>query len=771
MTEEGGALLMTRIAPYWINGLEIKNFKGHLAHEFELKEVKYYSHGFNYQAKRLNITWSPTNLLDIFRKEIVINHLKVDEFSIRIPEGMSDDLSSAVDLTLIDFEMLDLVNFDFDKLHFPKVPKNEHRLPFKIDKLNLNHGKVKVGRLEILLNKLDSLNFSTYLWRFNELMIDSNLGKMNATLNQNIYSVNWDVNIDDLNLLFPNLKGDLKTIGHTTFDSKNLQKTQTELSLTSHRIKYRHHHLHDLSLLLSPKLNSHLIQVEGQLNQYDLKGHIETLFLPKKVIAKLRNFKEIEGEIVFEFDKELLAQAQFELLGKNSITAQCYIASNASYPIRGTIDAYFDDYALLSTFLTDLKAVRGRWNSHIDISGHLFSPQFNGSINANNINFTLPKSNMDATISSLKLVNIGEKIIDITGKGYIGTGLFTINGQGVLDEPNPYFTLEFKGKNLTLNDSPEYTIIADPDLNLAFKTNRLELKGEIFVPSAIIKPKMRPYNSSRSTDVKVITHTPSAQRALIDEYLSAQVKLKLGDDVYYEGFNVKTHVKGDLIMSKAPHVEMRALGSLYAKEGKYRAHNRSLDIPYGRLMFTDAPITQPLLDFRAQKEINSLSQPHQRYQNLTVGLHLKGPLHALKLTPFSQPALPESDILSYLALGYPSGRNPTIPGNILLDSATQLTNLLNHGTIGENDLASKLNMDIGFEVSSKDKANHSRNDDTALTIGKQLSDRLYMNYSVGILDTSSQVGLKFLLSKHAAIEAHTGEKGSGADLFVTLEGK
>ena len=89
------------------------------------------------------------------------------------------------------------------------------------------------------------------------------------------------------------------------------------------------------------------------------------------------------------------------------------------------------------------------------------------------------------------------------------------------------------------------------------------------------------------------------------------------------------------------------------------------------------------------------------------------------------------------------------------------------------DLAEQLKLDqFGFSKKPNHipTPGHNPLEDTVFVLGKQLSDRLYMNYSVGIVDSASQFGLRYLLGKNVTIEAAAGTQASSADVLLSFEG-
>jgi len=60
-------------------------------------------------------------------------------------------------------------------------------------------------------------------------------------------------------------------------------------------------------------------------------------------------------------------------------------------------------------------------------------------------------------------------------------------------------------------------------------------------------------------------------------------------------------------------------------------------------------------------------------------------------------------------------------------------------------------------------------DDAALMLSKQLSDRLFLTYAVGLFDAVSTVMFRYILSRTLHLEAHTSNQSQALDLIWTKE--
>jgi translocation and assembly module TamB len=219
-----------------------------------------------------------------------------------------------------------------------------------------------------------------------------------------------------------------------------------------------------------------------------------------------------------------------------------------------------------------------------------------------------------------------------------------------------------------------------------------------------------------------------------------------------------------------------AKGQIDLINGKYRAYGKTFDIDHGQIVFSGGPINDPLLDIRAQRKIEPTSTVVSAKSNQAIiaGIKFSGNLKSPKLQFYSVPAMPDADIISYLVIGRPQNQVSEAQAELLLQAVSELVSVMgNQRHDVQLDLAEKLKLDQ-FGFSKKANAlkvpGHNPLEDTVFVLGKQLSDRLYLHYSLGVVDSANNFGLRYMLGKNLMVEASTGTEGSSADVLLSFEG-
>jgi translocation and assembly module TamB len=154
-----------------------------------------------------------------------------------------------------------------------------------------------------------------------------------------------------------------------------------------------------------------------------------------------------------------------------------------------------------------------------------------------------------------------------------------------------------------------------------------------------------------------------------------------------------------------------------------------------------------------------------------VKLSIEGALDDLNVTFFSDPPLPESDIISLLAFGH-TGKNST-KGFGSGIAAGEATAMLTGGV--QEDIEKELKGITGFERIKFEPHTTSTGAFTSkVTVGKSLfEDRVSVTYSTAIGTTEEQiVRVEYRLSDELSVVGSRDEFGStGADLKYKLQFK
>ncbi|WP_295393094.1 translocation/assembly module TamB domain-containing protein [uncultured Thiodictyon sp.] len=397
-------------------------------------------------------------------------------------------------------------------------------------------------------------------------------------------------------------------------------------------------------------------------------------------------------------------------------------------PLGGRVQGNIGGLARIANLVPDLTGVTGTLALDFALGGTLGRPGVKGRGSLHGFGAELPLTgtkiaNLDVTVIAPNLEHL-----TIQGQGGIGGRPLTLTGEAHTAASGVSGQLKITGNRLRVADTKEYFVLVSPAIEVNLSPTGAEVRGEIAVPEARIRPRKIPAG----------TLTPSPDVVLVDQAgagkppfpLDLNLRLVLGDNVTIDAFGVRGRLVGDLRVLQAPGQEMLGDGQLGIVDGSYRFSPGAalgtdlipllsglgadlgvpLTITQGRLVYAKSPIGNPGLLLMAQRESGSL----------TAGVRVVGTLRRSKLAFFSDsdPGMNQADITKYLLTGVaPSG-------------------------------------DAGGGQS--------------LSVGTYVAPKIYMEYVSGIGDSKDSVKLRYDLSHSIELQTETGDT-PGGDIFYKFE--
>ncbi len=771
-------LLMAEFSPYEIT---FSGSEGSFGTTLLLKEVSITSPKFTLTAASLNVDWdwlqfiSNRTITRIIAKQADITITPIPE--IKTTQTLT---TQSLESTLVDV-----------KTEIHKIP-----VPFKIANIELENSVVHWEKQDHHIDTLVLLNADTSLDNlFQEVHYKGSAGSLDATIADTV-NIHWDLHLVENSYFTKYFNGNLNTKGHILFLKNQLESDATKLNMTLHATHIKtFKSLENVSLQLSGTLAKHQAIVSARVDGYPVNSIIAGQLQGKKWIAKLNelvvehdrwdDMGKTQGTFILDWHhkKHILASFDALLWDRYPLAIALKAKKEKPYALSGSIQSQVKEIKTLAPLIPDLKPWRAKCNVNLAVSGNLTRPEITGDILLKEVKLRHFVWGSKAVISQLNVHLQPNKLLQIEGEGTWGSGPFTLKGEGSFKNNAPTLALNLKGENLLLSDTPEYYILANPDLTLTIKKGEPVLAGTIVIPQAEIQSLKNPDMITTSSDVVIVSKQapvakPLNQRSFATG-LTTNIEIVLGKKISYKGHGFTAGATGKLLIRQTPGQMPNAKGQIDLINGKYRGYGQTFDIDHGQLVFSGGPINDPLLDIRAQRKIapsNSLVSAKSE-QIVTAGLKFHGNLKSPKIDFYSTPAMSDADVISYLVIGRPQSQVSEAQGELLLQAASELVSVVGNGRQDvQLNFAERLKLDkFGFTKKANASGGshlpgHSPLEDTAFTMGKQLSDRLYLHYSLGLVDSANNFGLRYLLGKNLTLEASTGTEGSSADVLLSFEG-
>jgi autotransporter translocation and assembly factor TamB len=750
--------------------------------------IHFQSPDFDLYAKNVTINIS---FLQLLSKKIDIQTLHIDT-----PSVIRSKQSVTFDQTIK--ELINKIEKS-DSLSWKSLISEYHGYDFFIQNLNINHlhfvsGKQNYDIEQLVLTNLNSENtqiFSTLKIIMPEIKVEIDLS--------GVPHIVWDIQIKNLNNYVAALKGDLSSKGHWKSEKNNHLK----LTLTSKQLLIDNLSVMQLKLMFDGNLNQHILLVAFNQKEKkfltEIQGNLEKTGLNttwhgqiNKCVYAHPKFKNSQPtlakfKLIFSPERSILT-SKFNLWGNNQFTLDASISHKKPFNLNGKIHADIQDLKLLSLLTdleksNDLRLLQGKGVLNLSLDGTLAQPKITGDLVFNKVTSKIPKLNTLITLEQIGFYDLGSPKIAIKANGKMGTGDFQLEGYAKRDKISPEIKLSLKGSHLQISNTAEYKVFASPNLVLSIDKNAALLSGQLYVPEARITPQDNSEGISVSEDIILVknhrrlsAHSESAQTL---KKLKTNIEVIFGENIFFEGYGLTTQAKGRVIIESRQDDTSKATGKIALINGRYGAFGHYFSLSQGQLIFQSDPILDPKIDIRAERTI----KPNMRIKNnasgrndVIVGMQLIGRLSKLQTKLYSNPHFSDREIISYLILGHGQNENTGADGEVLLEAVKQLTTAFYPKSKRLTEKKSfydrlKLDWSIGhspFDDETTDQL--SDFESKYVNVGKRISDKLYIQYSLGLADKISVYSIQYLLGNHLVLEAKTDSQSrTAADLLFTFE--
>jgi len=450
-------------------------------------------------------------------------------------------------------------------------------------------------------------------------------------------------------------------------------------------------------------------------------------------------------------------QLQFDLAssemgkGRAEVAIDPYTDDKA---LKGTVSLQGLRLDILKPFLPTLETLAGTVSADGRLEGTLARPLFWGAVVL--ADGEVGVQGLPVNINSINArVDVKGTAADISGSMRSGEGTAALNGQADW-AVSPKLDMTLKGERFELRREPELLAEIAPDLRLQVVPGQIDLTGTIRVPMARLNIKSLATKAvPLSSDVTIVSADGSDRvqlsRTMASWAINADVSVLLGDDVFFHGYGVNGRLMGGLRLRQQGKKGLEANGEVELdKDSRYDAYGQRLLIRRGRLIFA-GNLTQPGLDVEAVREIDGK----------VVGVRVEGRANAPEATLFSDSAMSQEEIISYLVLGRPLDTSGKPESGQNLSAAAAAIKIGATGGAGLG-LTDKIGDTFGITDLAVDAEGNG--DDTQFTVSGYLSPKLYLRYGVGIFTPVNTATIRYKINAKVYLEA-VSSLDSAIDLF------
>lgn len=428
-------------------------------------------------------------------------------------------------------------------------------------------------------------------------------------------------------------------------------------------------------------------------------------------------------------------------------------AGRDNYPLSGSITLSDSQLRWLKSYAPQLSKLEGKVSGDATLGGSLSAPELAGELNITEASIASPLIPLDLSAIALDL-SLNGKTAELTGKGKAGGQDVVLQGSGKIIGQSWESDLRIKANRIPVQHEYLENAVVSPDLNIKLSPNGIKIGGKITVPKANIKIDSFGGNGiPLSRDVVIIDaeEPASTSRNKLQHNISSQIDVVLGRSVHFDGYGLSADLRGDFTVKISPDRTPELLGAMMVDSGTYRSYGQNLRIKDGRLNFV-GPLEQAVLSVEAVRDIG----------DIMVGLRIDGSLQNPNTALFSEPQLPEDEILSYIVLGRQLQFGDDSPDDTQLLANAALFMGISNGRAFSQNVAKSLGID-DFALSAS-----GTGEDTQVMLSGRLNNRLLVRYGVGIFNSVNTLFLRYDLAEKLYLETTQGLE-KAVDLFYSFE--
>ncbi|HSB03718.1 MAG TPA: translocation/assembly module TamB domain-containing protein [Thermodesulfobacteriota bacterium] len=500
-----------------------------------------------------------------------------------------------------------------------------------------------------------------------------------------------------------------------------------------------------------------------------------------QISAKLK-----EGDLHLDWDNETLRGDLSMVLEKYGhargnfrvpLPARLPLASPVDGPIHFLLQGQFMEMGLLaSLFPGVIQESRGQLDLNLAVNGTLKRPKPEGHLRFEKAGAYLPAAGIRLEDFGLE-AKFSEEQVQIvsfrvrSGPGHIeGAATFSVKDRRI-----SRFQGMLRGDRFQMIYLPELQVLCTPRLELDGTLERLKVRGEIQLPEFSLSGLQTRGLIRPSPDVIIVDkkEVPKSDSAFP---LDAELRVILGEKVFVRTGGIDARLAGGFTLRVEPSRAMKADGEIQVAQGHYTFYGQKLDITRGRLIFS-GPIDNPSLDVLALRKIKGATRWEEQLQEVQAGVVVTGNIQSPMVRLYSQPILPEKDVLSYIVFGQPVIKGNQSQTASLMQAAGALLSA-GESVLLKNQLSSQMGIDsldirtttIGSPGSTESpgSAGSGELSRSIVTVGKYLDPRLYVGIGGSPFTKAYQIILRYSLTKHLEVETKGGTE-SGANLYYKIE--
>ncbi|MCX7121021.1 MAG: translocation/assembly module TamB domain-containing protein [Gammaproteobacteria bacterium] len=600
---------------------------------------------------------------------------------------------------------------------------------------------------------------------------------------KNTWHIEWHLAIHTLKAWLDKTQGNLVSHGEI---NGNLADPHFNMDLKGR--------LHDaekirkITLNLTGDFNHHVLLADMSIHRnaihLEIDGHVNK---DNQWLGKLQQLSiGINRKITWQLEKTAALFASNNQIHLDTICLRsgkagdlCLQGEWTKEKIVGSAKMNVQHFEWLQDWVHNVRIPTGQLVAELKVNGTLKKPNITGNINLNNGSVNFPRLNVTLNKLSASITGDGKKL-NFDARAYSQQNPLNLKGYVDFTQAGLPTLATLTTDNAVIVNTPEYKATITSNLTAKIQSRNIAITGDITIPSATITPN--DFQSTTTLPIDDVVYVGESAPSAPFWSVNTNINVNIGNDVNIKEANISAKLGGSLHLIQAPNQsDLFASGEIAIEKGTFDLYGQTLTLsPDSYLSYTNNLLNNPNLDVSASKEIQSVENmgiSNFSESKLQVGILLRGSAKSPKITFFSNRArLSQADILSYLLLGYANTSNT--PGNTdFLLRALSAVKISSQGLLGKQNIATQIQSGLGLNEmgvesdTTTDALGNPLNRQSAFVVGKNLTRKIYVRTSIGLLDPVNVYELRYLLDNHWTTQINSSSLGVGADVLYTTTRK
>ncbi|PIT13427.1 translocation/assembly module TamB domain-containing protein [Snodgrassella alvi] len=419
-------------------------------------------------------------------------------------------------------------------------------------------------------------------------------------------------------------------------------------------------------------------------------------------------------------------------------------------PISGHIKIDSPDLSTARNLLPIGMQLKGNMHADATISGHLNEPLLNGNLIGDNLYYRDQANGTILENGSLRSHFQGRRWLIDSLSFARRDGTIKLNGVVDMTKLTPDINVTAHLDHYNIFDQVNRRLTLSGDAQLLYTiAHGIVLSGKLKVDKGLFGMQ-KSGMPQLDDDVVVLGREKTAKQQRATP-IRLNLDLDMNDAFRFSGEGIDVLLGGQLTATANPGSTIQIVGTVNVVRGQYKAYGQYLVIQHGSTISFVGPMDNPNLKIRAKR----------RYSQVGAGVEALGRLDSPRINLIANEPMSEKDKLSWLILNRPSSGSAGDEAAIAAAASAWLAGGLNDklGLLDEIGLTS--------QQTRNSQTGEMNPAEQAITIGKHLSNNLYVSYLYGIESATQTVSITYQISRALQSIIHVGTESAGGEIRYT----